>query len=222
MTGSELFDLVVRSWSWVSLASQLAALLSIPSVLVQRRGRPLAALSWILAMAAIPVLGCLLWWLIGRTYLERRRRRRRSARQDLEARLEAVREVTGNPPSLASGELQALTRLPAEFASSVFPASAGNRARLLVDASEAYPAMEAAIRAARHHIHLLYYIWQDDATGRRLRDLLAERAQAGIEVRALWDAVGSRSLGRGFCRPLEAAGARVARFLPPGSPSPQP
>ena len=52
----------------VFLILQVLALLSVPSVLLRRRGKPMAKLSWLLALFAVPVLGLLAWWLIGRTH----------------------------------------------------------------------------------------------------------------------------------------------------------
>src|SRR5262249_37806428 len=105
--------------------------------------------------------------------------------------------------------------MPVEEAEWVFPPTVENRVRLLVDAKEAYPAMEAAIRAAKQHVHISFYIWNDDATGRQWRDLLIEKARAGVQVRLLLDGLGSRFARRHrMMRPLEAEGGEVAYFLP--------
>ncbi len=189
------------------------ALLTVPSVLIQRRGRPTAALAWLFALFAVPPFALLAWWLLGRTHLARRRSRRRRATSALAARLAEARrgaelEPTPTPPLLRR------VALPEELAQAVFPASGGNHARLLVDASEAYPAWERAIAEAHHHVHALFYIWNDDPTGRRFRDLLVERAHAGVEVRVLVDDVGSPAARGGLFQPLRSAGGSVARFLP--------
>ena len=64
-------------WAVLVAVTYLLALLSIPSVLLQRQGRPQAALSWVLLMFLLPGLGLFLWWAMGRRHLVRRRRRRR-------------------------------------------------------------------------------------------------------------------------------------------------
>ena len=69
MTGAELFTAMF-------MVAEILALCSVPSVLLRRRGRPTAALAWLLALFALPALGGLLWWAFGRTHLERKRRRR--------------------------------------------------------------------------------------------------------------------------------------------------
>ncbi|MBL8863708.1 MAG: cardiolipin synthase ClsB [Planctomycetes bacterium] len=79
---------------------------------------------------------------------------------------------------------------------------------------ESFPAMLAAIRAARSAIHFETYILRDDRVGLEFRDALTERAQAGVAVRLLYDAVGSLGLPDSFLAPLRKAGGRVAVFHP--------
>jgi cardiolipin synthase len=201
-------------WDVFLLVSYVFVLLSIPSVLIEREGVPYAALAWILALFAMPAVGLFFWWAFGRRHLARKRRRRRKASAHV---WKSLRQVHGSDeassPESFVGALP--LKLPKEEASWVFPSTAGNRVRLLRDAAEFYPALEAAIREARDHVHLLFYIWNDDATGRRFRDLLAERAAAGVDVRLLCDAFGAPSVRGAMMDPLRAAGGKVASFLPP-------
>src|SRR5205814_5813758 len=85
---------------------------------------------------------------------------------------------------------------------------------LLFDGPSAFPEMERAIREAKRTIHVMFYIFRNDATGRRFRDLLVDRARAGVRVRVLIDAWGTPSFVGKFSDPLRAASAKVAAFLP--------
>jgi cardiolipin synthase A/B len=101
------------------------------------------------------------------------------------------------------------------------PRVPGNRLRVLRDANENYPAWLEAIEGARRSIHLEMYIVHDDRTGRRFRDLLTERARAGVRVRVLYDWFGSlRLIGSGLWAPLRAAGGEVRVANPPSLDSP--
>jgi cardiolipin synthase len=73
------------------------------------------------------------------------------------------------------------------------PLLGGNRARLLPGGAAALDAMFAAIRKARHHVHVQSYIIGHDAVGVALLDLLAEQARRGVTVRVLYDSFGSAS-----------------------------
>jgi len=197
------------AWALALLAAELLAVATVPSVLLQRRGRPVASLGWVLALITLPGLGVALWWGLGRTHLVRKRRRRALARSGFSRCLgEAVpvRRPTAPCPPVP------LLRLPDSVAQDVFPAVAANRAEILVDGAATYRAIEALVAGAQHHLHLLFYTWRPDAVGRRLRDLLAARARDGVEVRVLCDALGSFSLPTAFMKPLRAAGGAVAFF----------
>jgi len=203
------------SW-WIALlgiTAQILALISVPSVLLQRRRSPLSALSWILTLFLLPYVGLFLWWAIGRTHLRRKRRKRRSASSQFTRRMDALRDDLPEVPS-PEWELLPIKRLPHDLLLWVFRPSSGNRVELLVDGPAVYPAMEQAIRQARHHVHLLFYTWSPDETGRRFRDLVAEKARQGVQVRLLYDAVGSATTPNRFMRPLSEAGGKVAVFHP--------
>lgn len=88
----------------------------------------------------------------------------------------------------------------------------GNRAELLVDGTSAYPVMLERIRNARHRIHFENYIIQDDAAGRLFAQALAERARAGVEVRVLYDWLGSFGTPNDYWRRLSEAGCEVRTF----------
>jgi len=180
---------------WLLLDLTIIAIL-IPTVILQRRESG-ATLAWILIIVLIPFLGLLAFWLFGTTQLRLRRRRRSRS----EARLAPVADL---PPSL----LQL-----AETLDEVGP-QAGNDVTLLRQGSMAFDAIEAAFDSARHHIHLVYYIWDTDRTGARLRDALTRAASRGVEVRLLLDDVGSSGARREFFKELAKAGGRVERFLP--------
>jgi cardiolipin synthase len=85
---------------------------------------------------------------------------------------------------------------------------------VISDGDACFAAIETAIIAARHQIHIEYYIWEPDPVGLRLRDLLIEKAKAGIEVRLLLDSIGSGHLKADFLAPLRQAGAHIAMFNP--------
>ena len=71
----------------------------------------------------------------------------------------------------------------------------------------------ADIEQAQDHIHLEAYTIEPDAIGQRLRNLLVQKAQAGVRVRVMYDTFGSHRLNARFWRPLTAAGGQVAPFF---------
>ena len=95
------------------------------------------------------------------------------------------------------------------------PLIAGNQVKLLRNGQEAFPAMFDAIRQARDHINLEYFIFEDvQVLGLPLSELLTDRLAAGVAVNIIYDAYGSRNTPASLFDRLRAAGARVVEFNP--------
>ena len=94
------------------------------------------------------------------------------------------------------------------------PLVAGNRVQLLIDGPQTLQAMRQAIKSARHHVHLETYIFADDEVGRGFRDLLVQRQREGIQIRVLYDAVGSIGSSAALFDDMRANGVEVLAFRP--------
>ncbi|HMK60014.1 MAG TPA: phospholipase D-like domain-containing protein [Dissulfurispiraceae bacterium] len=113
-------------------------------------------------------------------------------------------------------KLESLLNDAALLRTSGAPLVSGNRLKILRNADENYPEWENAIKSANKSIHIEMYIIHNDMTGRRFRDLLAQKAMDGVKVRVLYDWFGSRSiLGSGMWLPLIHAGGEVRPANPP-------
>ena len=94
------------------------------------------------------------------------------------------------------------------------PLTTGNRVSVLIDGPQTYAAIEAALRAARHHIHIETFIFGADDVGQRFADLLAQKRKEGVEVRVLYDSLGSRETPREFFDELRQQDIEVREFRP--------
>jgi len=90
----------------------------------------------------------------------------------------------------------------------------GHRVELHRDGAEAYPRMLEAIRGARASVFLEMYIFAEDAIGKRFAETLVERAKAGVDVRLMYDAAGSKDSSREFFGELRSQGVKVVEFNP--------
>jgi cardiolipin synthase len=91
----------------------------------------------------------------------------------------------------------------------------GNALHLQFDGPYTFDAWIEAIDAARHFVHFENYIVRDDRVGRVFRDALVAKAKDGVQVRVLYDWMGSWATGRRFWRPFREAGAEVRAFNRP-------
>jgi cardiolipin synthase len=182
-----------------------------------------SAVAWCLVIFFLPFLGALLFALFGYQHVSRPLARKRRHRQHFQrthppARLDIPGgqvkdgEAPGEREAIPETTWQGLGRLARRFGN--FPVTAGNRVTFYQDGSSAFAAMLEAVEQAGHHVHLEFFIFQPDGLGRKLIELLARKAAAGVEVRLLYDAIGSRRLPRRFLRPLLDAGGQAQAFLP--------
>jgi cardiolipin synthase len=79
--------------------------------------------------------------------------------------------------------------------------------------TDKFDALLREIQLAKHHIHLQYYIFADDEIGRKVKEALISKAKEGIEVRVLYDDVGSWDVKKGFWEEMKKAGIEVYAFL---------
>jgi cardiolipin synthase len=93
----------------------------------------------------------------------------------------------------------------------------GNRVRALVNGDEIFPAMLAAIRAARQSITFETYIYWSGTIGQEFADALAERARAGVAVHVLIDWWGGEDIQERYRARMEAAGVQLEVYNPPSA-----
>jgi len=180
---------------------------AIAIVIILERRSAAATLAWIMALMFLPVIGLVVYRLIGPLRLERKKLRRSANRRVIQEALGALAALDAD-----GAEHVQLARVGMGLGEAS-PLRADD-VDVYFDGASAYEAILAAVGAAQHHVHLEYYIWEPDTIGTRLRDLLIERARAGVTVRMVVDGAGSSHLSRQFLAPLRAAGVAVAWFNP--------
>lgn len=176
-------------------------------ILFERRS-PIATIAWILALALMPVIGVIVYYLIGPRRFNRKKLRREAARQV--ARGAATLGAEAGREHLAAGVARFVTLGEAASGEAGIPRTA--RVEIYLNGRDTYAAIVEAISGAQHHVHLEYYIWEPDNIGTRIRDALVERARAGVAVRVLVDGFGGAACKRPFWAPLVEAGGLVKRF----------
>ena len=96
------------------------------------------------------------------------------------------------------------------------PLFAGNQVSILRDGAQTFPAMFAAIHAAKHDLYLEYYIFEDvSCNGEQLGNLLIAKAQEGVRIYLIYDGIGSIGTPSDFFTRLQAAGIQIVQFNPP-------
>lgn len=95
-----------------------------------------------------------------------------------------------------------------------FPVTSGNTVQVLDSGTKTIDEIIEAINRAKHHIHIAFFILRHDNIGSKLKEALIRKAQEGVEVRLLYDAMGSVTLKKKYIRELKAAGIQVKEWDP--------
>jgi cardiolipin synthase len=92
------------------------------------------------------------------------------------------------------------------------PVTRKNRVKLLVNGEQKFPEVMQVLRDAKHHIHIEYYIYEQDEIGKAIIELLIQKAREGVEVRFIYDDFGSPSIKKKIERRMREAGVQVHPF----------
>lgn len=182
-------------------------------VLLRPHTRQTSSLAWILVILTLPGVGILLYLVLGEVRTgSKRRRRAQNIQQNIRSVL--VRAWMKSP---AHGTVRPAFEPVARLAHEASDSSprGGNRLELLADAHHFVEALVGDIEEATDHVHLLYYIYLDDGSGRAVAEAMIRAAARGVDCRLLVDSVGSSDfLGCELCLELIQAGVEVVGALP--------
>ncbi len=192
---------------WLIGAGIAIAWVVVNAVVVIMQRRPAAStISWLMVLVFLPVLGWIIYVLIGPLKLERKKHKRTLVKRFVDEGLRGLAALDQQ-----SEEHHQLAMVSVRVGGA--PPLQAEAVQIYFDGASTYDAILADIAKAKHHIHVEYYIWDDDQIGKALRDALIERAKAGVAVRVILDGTGV-SLSKKFLRPLREAGAKAEWFNP--------
>jgi cardiolipin synthase len=185
-------------------------------LIVLENRNPIKTISWVLVLITLPVLGIIIYLFFGQEY----RKKKMFSKKGLYY-LEKLRKQTQNqlrrlPQNEHLFEEKTLSKkhlINLMLANSNALLTDNNQVTILKDGQETFPAIFQAMQNAKHHIHLEYYIIENDKLGNQLKEILVRKARQGIEIRFIYDDVGSWQLPKKYIRELSEAGVQIDCFM---------
>ncbi len=194
-------------WSYIYLFNVIVAMLIMVRVVLNNRN-PIKTLAWMMVLLFLPLLGLLLYFFLGR---DTRRVKYINKRSLSQIRQRSHLFYSSQEPVVVSPAYSSLVTY-LENVASAYPVS-GNDVRVIDEPALFVERLLAAIKSAKEHIHLQFYIFENDELGGRVRDALAAKAREGVEVRVIYDSVGCWRVPKSFFEPIRFAGGQVEAFL---------
>ncbi len=199
--------------SWIIVVSQwVLSIGMVPLILRRRRHRPTVALAWLLMVFAVPLIGAILYLMVGEVRLGGRRSRKFTEARRL---IETAAHSEMHKPHVVRPKIREddrdIVRLTERLSN--MPVLGGNDVRFIADPGEMIESLVREIDAAAHHVHLLYYIFESDQAGMKVAGALARASARGVVCRVLVDDAGSRFTFTRAERLMREAGVRTQRML---------
>lgn len=212
-------DILINIWkSMPNLVTILYFLtvVFIAILIILENRNPEKTISWILVLVLLPFAGVVIYLFFGQEY----RKTKMFSRKGLKD-LERLRNLTMEQlDNLTASNFETSEKLNAKkrlmnllLSNSNAILTNDNEVQILRNGEETFPEIFKTIEQAKHHIHLEYYIIEDDRIGNRLRELLIKKAEEGVKVRLIFDDVGSWKLRKKFIRSMSEAGIRIDCFM---------
>ena len=194
---------------WIVLvAYTVIAILAMITVLMEHR-QPAKTIAWVLVLSFLPLVGIILYFFFGR----RTRKNRNIWQKSLDQLTKrSMIEFAEQKQLELSTDYQRLIQL--FMNQNLALPFKNNTAEVYVSGYDFFPALFATISKAKHHIHIVSYIIDDDPLGRLLRDTLIDKARKGVEIRFLFDDVGSWKTKNKFFEQMREEGIEVHPFMP--------
>lgn len=186
----------------------LGLIVSTIVVIILENRNPVKTLAWVLVLIFLPVIGLVFYFFFGRN----QRHERMISRKGYNSLLKKPMLEYMTQTSLVIPE--EYNRLISLFRNTnqSLPFD-GNRLEAFTTGEAMLQALLREMQKATHHIHVEFYIFEDDAIGRMVRDVLMQKAHEGVEVRVLYDDVGCWHVPNRFFEIMREAGIEVRGFL---------
>jgi len=188
------------------------------TVLFAEYRNPSKTVAWLTIMILFPVIGVVLYYFLAQGYKKKRRVRRVGGQMSTETRA-FLASLTRAVPHMAKLDVRIVQDHQRTFnyleSLTDAPMTSRNEVTVYTECSDTYSAMLAAMAEAVDHIHIQFYTIRSDRVGRGFLKLLTAKALEGVQVRVLYDGVGSYKLDKVFIREMKQVGIEVSSFLPP-------
>lgn len=200
--------------SFLIIVLTVLVLLCITAVIFVERKNPASTIAWTLVLIFFPVIGFIAYLMFGSGFHVSKKKRYALKRISDTIYRQILSGYIDNCGKCLPDEGSPHARLIRYLENDAEYYSGDNNATIFTHGEALFEAMKADLRAAKTHIHLLYYIFRNDDLGREILAILTEKAKSGVAVRIIYDSLGSLLSGERMFRELREAGGEVEAFSP--------
>ena len=203
------------NWTIVLIIVYLLMLVAVCLRIIYDTRSITKSLAYLLFAIFIPVVGMVFYFSFGINYRKRKMYSKKIfANDDMAKRLKQnIMEYSRQTLEEGEEEVQSNKELAMLLLNdNLSPLTANNAVKLLVNGEKKFPEVLGALREAKDHIHIEYYIYEDDGIGREIENELIKKVREGVTVRFIYDDFGSRGIRKKMVHRLKSAGVQTFPF----------
>lgn len=215
------FEVMKTPYLWLNRILDVVHLLIrinvfwIAIVIFLENDNPSRTIAWLTVLILLPLLGFVMYILFGRSYHRKRQAKKKGLKDS--TRMEKAAEIQLNLsdylvlPVDDKSQHKRLMQLLLKSAKSPF--SLMNEVKVYNSGEEKFFHLKELLLSAKHHIHMEYFIFKPDQIGNEIADILKKKSQEGVEVRVIYDDVGSWELSKSWLKNLKKSGVEILPFF---------
>ncbi|WP_413533802.1 cardiolipin synthase [Empedobacter brevis] len=203
----------IKEWYWIPLT--ILYIMVIVTILIENRN-PTKTIAWILVIVFLPLIGIILYFFFGQKFKKDEffKRIDKDHQKIINEKWNELDDLIHDDLNKTEERIGNLSQVYRYLNNEriAYP-STNNKVKLLSNGEQKFPYFLEALREAKNHIHLEYYIFEEDNIGNEIIQILIEKAKSGVEVRVTADDFGSPKLNKHKKR-FEGTGVEFQTFLP--------
>lgn len=181
------------------------------SLIFIERKDPTTTWAWLLILLVLPGLGFIIYLLFGQN-LSRQKIFKDKIISDEKKRMASNQDIMAFSKHNGGGKFADIQKM--NFNNSGAKYTVNNSVDVYTNGEDKFKQLIEDIRNAKSYIHVEYYIFKKDILGKRVIEELTKKAEEGLEVRLLVDAMGSRMLTKKMLKKYIGAGGKFSLFFP--------
>lgn len=204
-----------KEWSIITAIIYVSLLILVCLRVIYETRSSNKTMAYLLLCFFVPVFGMAFYLVFGINYWRRKLYDRKMSAdervlRDLKQEIPLYTEtIIRKADVLESDNMELASMLIRDLHS---PLTRNNRVKLLINGEEKFPELIESIRKAQHHIHIEYYIYEQDQIGMAIIELLIKKAKEGVQVRFIYDDFGSPAIKKKIEKRMQDAGVEVHPF----------
>lgn len=190
----------------------LLNLISALSLIFIERKEPTTTWAWLIILMVLPGIGFILYLLLGQNLSRQKIFREKKIADKIKRYKLRVNNEIDNFNSEINENYEDLILMNYNHSGAVY--TLGNDVKTYINGEDKFRDLFNDIKSAKSFIHIEYYIFRYDDLGKKLIELLKQKAKDGVEVRLLIDGMGSKLINKKIIREIQSYGIKIAVFFP--------